>query len=418
MLQSTLFPKTYREAPKDADNISATYLLKGGFVHKLMAGVFTMQPLGWRVMKKIEAIIRQEMNALGGQEIMMPSLQPKELWERSGRWQKLKGDMYQFLDPSKRETGLAMTHEEVIVDLLGQQPLSYQDLPIKLYQFQTKFRYEPRAKSGVLRSREFLMKDLYSVHASESDLATYYEQVMAAYQRIFDRVAVPALPTLASGGIFSDDFSHEFQAICEIGEDTIYVCPANDYAVNKEVIERTGDRCPHHQQELIAHRAVEVGNIFKLGTKFSRDMGVSFTDEAGSSQPFWFASYGIGLGRLMGVVVEQHHDERGIIWPAAVAPFAVHLLDLTKEDSERHSAQTVYRQLLDEGFDVLFDDRPVSPGIKFGDADLLGMPIRVVVSSKSLAADQAEIKLRHSQELTMVPLSRLNKTLTDMLAEG
>lgn len=407
MRQSQLFPKTYKETPKDADNISAALLMRGGYVHKLMSGIFTMQPLGWRVMQKIEGIIRREMEGVGGQEIFMPALQPKELWERSGRWEKLKGDMYQFNDPSDRETGLAMTHEEVVVDLIGQQSLSYQDFPIKLFQFQDKFRYEPRAKSGVLRTREFIMKDLYSAHASEADLMEYYEKVKEAYKRIFAAAEVPAVVALASGGIFTPDFSHEFQSICDIGEDTVYVCPECEYAVNKEVLDKTGTQCPEHKVELVAHRAVEVGNIFKLGTKFSQDMNVLFTDADGEEKPFWFASYGIGLARLMGVAVEHHHDERGIIWPKAIAPFQVHLIDLTKEEGEKAQAEALYKQLTDAGVEVLFDDRTVSAGMKFGDADLLGMPIRLVISSKTLAQNSVERKERHSQEMTMVPVDQI-----------
>lgn len=402
MKQSELFPKTVKETPADADNVSTALLMRAGYIHRLMSGVLTLQPLGWRVLRKIENLIRQEMNSLGGQELLMPALQPKELWDRSGRWDKLAGDMYQFQDPSKREVGLAMTHEEVIVDLIGQQPLSYNDLPIKLYQFQNKFRYEPRAKSGLLRAREFIMKDLYSAHASEAELDEYYSQVRDAYLRIFEAVKVPALVTLASGGVFTPDFSHEFQSICEIGEDTIYVCPKNDYAVNKEVLDKTGHNCPTHQLELKAHRAVEVGNIFKLGTKFSQDMGVGYTDQSGAEKPFWMASYGIGLGRLMAMVVEHHHDERGIIWPSSVAPFAAHLIDLTKTAEEKDRARTVYRQLLEAGLEVLFDDRDLSAGAKFADADLLGIPIRLVVSSKTLSTNSLEIKERASANADLI----------------
>lgn len=413
MLQSTLFPKTFRETPKDADNASAALLIRGGYIHKLMAGIFTYQPLGWRVLKKIEQIIRQEMNAVGGQEIFMPAMQPKELWERSGRWSKLEGDMYQFKDASERELGLAMTHEEVVVDLLGQQSLSYQDLPIKVYQFQSKFRHEPRAKSGLLRAREFIMKDLYSAHASQEDLDEYYPKVGEAYERIFAAVDVPAVRTLASGGIFTSDFSHEFQSICEVGEDTIYACPEMDYAVNEEVLDRVADTCPTHGHQLQAHRAVEVGNTFKLGTKFSQDMGVLFADADGTEKPFVFASYGIGLGRLMGVIVEHHHDEKGIIWPAAVAPFAVHLVDLTKTDEERQQTEAIYRDLTEAGIEVLFDDRPISAGAKFSDADLLGMPTRIVVSSKTLAQQSVEVKARASQALELIPVDQLLSRITN-----
>lgn len=402
MRQSVLFPKTRRATPKDTDNVSAALLTRGGFIHKLMAGSYTFEPLGWRVIQKIEAIIRREMNAIGGQELFMPALHPQELWERSGRWDKLAGDMYQFADPAKRDVGLGMTHEEVIVDLLAGQPLSYQDLPLALYQFQTKFRHEPRAKSGLLRTREFIMKDLYSVHATEASFQDYYAKVKQAYKKIFEAVAVPTVVALASGGIFSDDFSHEFQALCQVGEDTVYLCPQGDYAVNKEVIAKTGKQCPNHQVDLKAERAVEVGNIFKLGTKFSTDMNVLFTDADGKEKPFWFASYGIGLGRLMGVIVELHHDPNGIVWPKNVAPFAVHLLALNKSAAELSAAEKVYNDLTQAGLEVLFDDRAVTPGVKFADADLLGIPWRLVVSPKTIAEAAVEVKARHQKQAKLV----------------
>lgn len=407
MLQSKLFPKTLRETPKDADNVSTALLTRGGYIHKPMAGSYIFQTLGWRVMKKIENIIRKHMNAVGGQEIFMPALQSKELWDRSGRWVKLIGDMYQFKDPSEREVGLAMTHEEPFVDLLGQQSLSYQDFPIALYQFQTKFRHEPRAKSGLLRTREFIMKDLYSAHVSEEDLNRYYEKVKEAYLQLFAEIDIPVVVTLASGGIFTPNFSHEFQSICEVGEDVIHACLEMDYAVNKEVLDRTGDECPKHKKKLSEHRAVEVANIFPLGTKFSEDMGVLFTNEDGSQEPFWSGCYGIGLGRVMGVIVEHHHDAQGIIWPKSVAPFAVHLLDITKTPAEKQKATNSYHSLTGAGVDVLFDDRETSAGTKFADADLLGMPIRLVVSAKTLAEESVEFKYRAEKEVQLVPIGEL-----------
>ncbi len=412
MRQSQLFHKTLRDAPKDADNISTVLLTRGGFIYKLMAGSYIFQYLGWRVHQKIEAVIRKEMNGIGGQEIAMPALQPKELWQKSGRWSKLAGDMYQFKDPSEREVGLAMTHEEPMIDLLSQQPLSYQDFPIAVYQFQVKFRYEPRAKSGLLRLREFIMKDLYSNHASEQDLNDYYEIVKAAYGRIFAKLEIPAVPTLASGGIFTPDFSHEFQSVSEIGEDTVYVCPENDYAVNKEVVEKAGLICPNHQTELVEHRAVEVGNIFKLGTTFSKEMNVQFTDADGQLKPFWSGCYGIGIARSMGVIVEQHHDEQGIIWPKAVAPFAIHLLDLTKTDEEKRAADELYQQLTGQGAEVLYDDRSVTPGTKFSDADLIGIPTRVIISAKTLEKQSVEVKERAAQQSQLVSLTDFVSSVT------
>ncbi len=407
MLQSRLFPKTQRETPKDADNISTALLTRGGFIHKLMAGSYTFEPLGWRVMRKIEQIIREEMDAVGGQEIVMPVLHPKELWDRSGRWVKLVGDMYQFKDPSERELGLAMTHEETFIDLLGAQPLSYQDLPLALYQFQLKFRHEPRAKSGLLRAREFIMKDMYSADVSEAAFKKHYELIKAAYGRIFKRLELPVVVTVASGGIFTADFSHEFQTLSAIGEDTVYVCPELDYGVNAEVIERTGRKCPVHDQALEPQRAVEVGNIFPLGTQFSEKMNVLFTDESGAQKAFWGGCYGIGLGRVMGVIVEEHHDREGIIWPSSIAPFAVHLIDLTKTADEKVQSRLVYERLMKAGIEVLFDDRDVAAGVKFTDADLLGLPLRVVVSSKTLEQSSIELKGRTSQNVKLVSTARI-----------
>lgn len=417
MRQSKLFPKTLRETPADADNVSTALLIRGGFIHKVMAGVYNYQPLGLRVFKKIEQIIREEMNAIGGQEIFMSALQSKELWDKTGRWDKLKGDMYQFKDASEREVGLAMTHEEAMTDILGQQPLSYQDFPIKVYQFQDKFRNEPRAKSGLLRTREFIMKDLYSNHVNEADFKEFYEEAKAAYIRIFERLGIPTVITLASGGIFTSDFSHEFQSKCDIGEDTIYACPEDDYAVNDEVLDRTGDMCPHHNKKLEPHRAVEVGNIFPLGTQFSEKVGVLFTDQDGVQKPFWSGSYGIGLGRAMGVIVELSHDDNGIIWPASVAPYQLHLIDLTKSPEEKEQAETLYNQLQQAGIEVLYDDRQASAGAKFTDADLLGMPYRAVVSAKTIAAGNVELKKRTEKEAELLPLDSFVDTVKARLLQ-
>ncbi len=407
MLQSKLFPKTLRETPADADNVSTALLVRGGYIRKVMAGSYTFAHLGWLVMQRIMQIIREEMNAIDAQEVMMPTLTAKELWERSGRWEKLKGDMYQFTDPSERELGLTMTHEETAVDLLGGQSISYTDFPIAFYHFQNKYRHEPRAKSGLTRTREFIMKDLYSAHANEADMQAYYERAKQAYLNIFERLGIPALVTLASGGIFTSNFSHEFQVPCEIGEDTVYACPQGDYAVNKEVIDQTGSVCPNHHKPLETKKAVEVGNIFPLGPKFSEDMQVLFTDSDGTQKPFWLASYGIGPARAMSVIVETHYDAQGIVWPKSVAPFAMHLIDLTKTDTEREEAEIVYQKLSEAKIDVLFDERDIAAGAKFADADLLGIPIRLVISPKTLATKSIEIKDRGSGTIKLIPLDQI-----------
>lgn len=415
MRQSKLFPKTLKETPQDADNASTALLIRGGFIRKFMAGSYGYQFLGLRVSKKIEQIIREEMNAVDSLEVYMTALQSRDLWERAGRWSGLKGDMYQFKDSSDREVGLAMTHEEPMIEMLDVQPISYQDLPISVYQFKDKFRDEPRAKSGLLRAREFVMKDMYSNHTTEEDLNAYYDRVKAAYTKTFDRLSIPTVPTLASGGMFTPNFSHEFQALCEIGEDTIYVCPEHDYAINDEVLGKVEPICPVHNLKLEPERAVEVGNIFNLGTKYSQEMGVLFTDKDGQQKPFWTGCYGIGLGRAMGMIVELHHDERGIIWPESVAPFKLHLISLAKTDEEKQQADTIYDQLIKSGVEVLYDDREQSAGSKFADADLLGMPYRVVVSAKTLAQQSIELKKRDEKEAQLITIDAFVKrfALTD-----
>jgi prolyl-tRNA synthetase len=294
--------------------------------------------------------------------------------------------MYQFKDHSDREVGLGFSHEEVVVDILSRQPLSYNDFPYKLYQFQTKFRHEPRAKSGILRGREFLMKDLYSAHVDEADFQTYYDSVRLAYSKIFDNLGIRAVETLASGGVFSDNFSHEFQVISPVGEDEIYICKTCNKAVNKEVLDKVNRVCPHCQSsDLIVEKAIEVGNTFNLGTYYSDKMEVRFVNEDGIKKPFWFASYGIGISRAMGTIVEMHHDDKGIIWPASVAPMVAHLVGLDDR------GEGIYNQLTKSGIKVLYDDRTLSAGQKFADADLLGMPVRLTVGAKT---PQGEVEWR------------------------
>lgn len=394
MRQSQLFPKTQKTAPAYADDAGTALLVRGGFIHQVMSGVFTLGPLGFLVQQKITNIIRQEMLAIGASEILMPTLNPREVWQRSGRWDKLTGDMYQFTDASKRELGLSMTHEELHLDLLASQNLSYQDLPLAQFHIQTKYRHEPRAKSGLLRTREFTMKDLYSHHLTEADLLEFYDKVKEAYLRIFARLELPVYYTLASGGIFTDGFSHEFQSPHPLGEDQVYRCPEGDYAFNDEVRDRLETRCPTHGAELKLERTVELGNIFNLGQKFSREMAVHYTAEDGTAQPFWSASYGIGLGRALAMLALVHQDQAGLIWPESVAPYRVHLIDLTREPKDKAEVEALYQRWQSEGRSVLLDDRPVSAGNKFADADLIGLPCRVVVSSRTLANGQLEVKRR------------------------
>lgn len=409
MLQSQLFTKTRREAPKDEVAKNAQLLIRGGYIDKLAAGVYTYLPLGLRVLKKIEEIIREEMDAAGGVELLMPSFHPKELWEKTGRWATMT-DLYKVADSSGREVALGPTHEEVVTPLVGSFVSSYRDLPRYVYQFQNKFRMELRAKSGLLRGREFIMKDFYSFHRDEKDLAEYYEKMKTVYQRVFERVGIGegTYLTFAYGGSFSK-YSHEFQMVTPAGEDTIYVCDKCKVAINKEVKAEQPD-CPSCKGSLLREeRAIEVGNIFELKTKYSNAFSLSYKDEEGKAQPIQMGCYGIGLGRVMGAAVEAFADEKGIVWPEAIAPFRVHLLNLNTDDEQvSKAAAELYDELTKKGIEALYDDRVgVSAGEKFKDSDLLGIPMRVVISKKTLAENKFETKERRDKEATFVTKAEL-----------
>lgn len=416
---SSLFTKTLKQAPQDAESANARYLIRGGFVDQQMAGVYTYLPLGLRVLRKIQSIVREEMDAIGGQEILMPALLSSEPWKTSGRWDDpaCKEVMFQFKGAGDRDVCLGWTHEEIITPLVQKFVSSYQDLPVFVYQIQDKFRNELRAKSGILRGREFNMKDLYSFHATEEDLEAYYEKVLAAYLRVFERCGIHAIPTEASGGAFSN-VSHEFQMPTESGEDTIFVNEAGDYAWNKEVADlKDGDKAPDKSGKVKEMKAIEVGNIFKLKTRFTEPFGMTYADENGKQQPVQMGCYGIGPSRVMGSVVETHHDDKGIIWPKSVAPFLVHLVSLGSKDAEvaervKTAAESVYDDLCGAGVEVLWDDREgQTAGGKFADADLLGMPLRLVVSEKTLAESSAEWKLRSESESRLVHLDGLREEI-------
>jgi prolyl-tRNA synthetase len=396
MKQSVLFPKTRKEAPKDAESINHKLLVRGGFVDQLMSGSWTLLPLGFRVVTKINQVIREEMNAIGGQEMLMPLLNPKSIWEETGRWEKAEEIMYQF-EVSDKWFGLAFTHEEVVMDLLRKNINSYQDLPLAVYHFSTKFRKEVRAKSGILRGREFMMKDLYSAHVSEADMMDYYEKVKDAYSKIFKRIGFDFKITEASGGVFTDKHTHEFQVLAEGGEDTIFYCTKCDWGENKEIFDgKDGDKCPKCGSPIKEAKSIEVGNIFPLGTWFAERMRVYFTDKDGGKKPVWFASYGIGPTRVMGTLVEVNNDDKGIIWPKSVAPFDVHLVELPGAKN----AKKIYEELKEKGIDVLWDDRDVGPGQKFADADLIGIPVRLILSSRN--GEKIEWKERSSEKTELL----------------
>ncbi len=414
MKYSHLFAKTNKMAPADADSTNARLLIQGGFVNQLAAGIYTFLPLGLRVLNKIKAIVREEMNMVGGQEVLMPALIPKAPWETTKRWDSIDV-LYKLTGAGDKEFALGPTHEEVVTPLVQAFVKSYKDLPCSAYQIQDKFRNEARAKSGLLRGREFSMKDMYSFHRSEADLETYYDTVAEQYTHLFNRMGLDAIKTEASGGVFSK-YSHEYQVVTPYGEDLIYVCDKCRWAVNREIAEvKNGDICPKCDGKIIETKAIEVGNIFKLSTRFADDFGFTVTLEDGTQGKVWMGCYGIGMSRLMGSIVEVSHDERGIIWPKSVAPFAVHVVSIGSKDVAVHervqqSATDLYDQLTRAGVEVLWDDRVgVSAGEKFADADLLGMPLRLVVSEKSLAQSSIEWKERASTESKLV-------TLTDIVS--
>ena len=406
MRQSTLFTKTRKEAPSDEVSKNAQLLIRGGYIHKEMAGVYTFLPLGIRVINNISNIIREEMNAIGGQELFMPSLQDPELWKKTDRWNDAIVDVWFKSEfAAGGEVGLAWTHEEVITQILRQFVSSYKDLPVYPYHIQNKFRNEVRAKSGIVRTREFLMKDLYSFSRSEEEHEAFYESCAEAYARIFDRLGIGTMTyrTFASGGAFTK-FSHEFQTLADAGEDIVYVSKEKGIAVNEEVLEDADlSELGVTKEELIKHKSIEVGNIFSLGTKFSEALGLTFKDEGGTAQPVIMGSYGIGPARSMGTIVELLADERGIVWPESVAPFQVHLVGLNGDDSEvKDYTDGIYSALQRRGVAVLYDDRDARPGEKFADSDLMGIPYRVVVSRKTKEEGHFEVVERQNGETLMV----------------
>ncbi|MDQ5901369.1 MAG: prolyl-tRNA synthetase [Patescibacteria group bacterium] len=412
MKQSKLFIKTRKEAPADEVSKNAELLIRGGFINKEMAGVYSYLPLGLRVMNKISNIVREEMDAVGGQEIKMTVLQDSDVWQKSGRWSDDVVDNW-FKTKLKNETelGLGFTHEEPITEMLKNHINSYRDLPVCVYQIQAKFRNEARAKSGVMRGREFLMKDMYSFSKNEEEHNSFYEKVQKAYKKVYERLGIGHLTymTFASGGTFSK-YSHEFQTITSAGEDTIYVDEDKGIAINQEVLnEEVLSDLGVSRENLVEQKAVEVGNIFTLGTKFSDPINLVYKDEEGKEQKVFMGSYGIGPSRLMGTIVEVLSDEKGIIWPKEVSPFHVHLISL----GENEKAEEIYNELNSSGVEVLLDDREAPAGEKFADSDLFGIPLRVVVSKRSLEEGGYEIKYRKDEKGRIVSKEELISELKD-----
>jgi len=415
MRQSRLFTKTKKEAPADEISRNAELLIRGGYIHKEMAGVYSYLPLGFRVLKKIENIIRKEMNLVGGVEMKTAILQNKEIWETTNRWDDKEVDIW-FKTKLKNggEVGLSWSNEEDFANILKQYVSSYKDLPLYLYDFKDILRNETRSKSGILRGREFYWKALYSFARDEAEHHDFYEKMKVAYQNIFKRVGISHLTylTFASGGAFSK-YSHEFQTITSAGEDTIYVGEDKALAVNKEVMEdEVLISLGLEKNKLVEMRAIEVGNIFTLGTSKSEALNLSYTDKNGDKKPVFMGSYGIGLGRLMGTVVEVLSDDKGIVWPESIAPFAVHLLRLGEDKVVGQTAEDVYRKLSERGVEVMLDDRDnVSAGEKFADADLLGIPLRAVISERSIKDGGVELKKRTEDKGKIVSSEELLKML-------
>jgi len=403
MRQSHLFTKTRKEAPKDEVSKNAQLLIRAGFINKEMAGVYSYLPLGLRVLNKINDIIRRELFSVGAEEIKMTALQNPEIWKKTDRWDQ--DVWFKTSLNSGGEVGLGWTQEEEITHVVSHYINSYRDLPKYIFQIQTKFRNEERAKSGVMRGREFMMKDLYSFHKNQEDLDAFYESMKDVYTSIFKKIGVgdKTFLTFASGGAFAK-YSHEFQTISDAGEDIIYLSHEQNVAVNKEVYtDEVMDELSLKKESLEEVKAIEVGNIFKLGTRFSEALDLSYLDEKGDSHPVVMGSYGIGPTRLMGTIVEILSDEKGIVWPESVAPFSIHLLSLD-QDKE---ASLLYKKLRDAGVEVLYDDRDVRAGEKFADSDLIGIPTRIVVSKKTLEAGKVEKVDRKTGVVDMVSESDL-----------
>ncbi|HBI34461.1 MAG TPA: prolyl-tRNA synthetase [Candidatus Moranbacteria bacterium] len=398
MKQSQLFTKTKKDAPSDEVAKNAQLLIRAGFIHKEMAGVYAYMPLGLRVLENIKKIVREEMNGVGGQELMMTTLQPKEIWEKTDRWDDAKVDnWFKTKLVNGTELGVGLTHEEPIVDAVSNYLGSYKDMPFAVYQIQNKFRNEKRAKSGLLRGREFLMKDMYTFSRDQKQHEEEYEKIVKAYFRVYDRLGLGEITyrTYADGGIFTPRFSDEFQTLSEVGEDKIYVDEKKKIAINDEIFtDENLEKLGLKREDLVEKKGVEVGNTFHLESKYTDALELFYSDEKGEKQSIIMGCYGIGVSRLMGVIAELFADDKGLVWPENIAPFSVHLLSL----GENEEAEKIYAQLLEKGIEVLLDNREVQAGEKFADSDLIGIPYRVVISKKTLAAGGIEVKKRNESE--------------------
>ncbi len=407
MRLSQNFTRTLKDAPADEVSRNAQLLIRAGFVYKVMAGVYAYTPLGLKVIENIKQIVREEMNAVGGQELIMTNLQAKEPWEETTRWDDKVVDIwFKTKLQDGTELGLAWSHEEAILAMMRQYVKSYKDLPVKAYQFQTKLRNELRAKAGIMRGREFVMKDMYSLHSTAEDLDSFYNQTIEAYKRCYDRLGIGAdtFVTFASGGAFTK-FSHEFQTICEAGEDILYVHRGKNVAVNEEVLDEAVAELGISKDELEKVKSAEVGNIFNFGTEKCEQMNIRFTDKDGTEKPVYLGSYGIGITRVMGVVVEKFADDKGIVWPENIAPAKVYLVQIGQ--NSKQSADELYESLLAKDIEVIYDDRDERPGAKFADAELMGIPYRITVSDRLLEQQKYEFTPRKTGVTELLTLDEL-----------
>lgn len=411
MRLSKNFTRTIKQAPADEVARNAQLLIRAGYVHKTMAGVYSYLPLGLKVVENIKQIVREEMNKIDSQELVMSTLQRKETWQETGRWSDELVDVwFKSHLQDGTEVGFGWTHEEPIVDLLRNYLKSYKDLPISVYQFQNKLRNELRAKSGIMRGREFVMKDMYSVHASKEDLDKYYNAAIEAYKRCYDRFGIgdETYVTFASGGAFTK-FSHEFQTICDAGEDYIYLHRGKNIAVNEEVLDEAVKELGIDRSELERVKTAEVGNIFNFGTQKSEEMRLVFTDADGVERYAYMGSYGIGITRVMGVIVEKFADDKGLVWPENIAPAKVYLVQIGSQS--RATADELYQKLQSAGIETIYDDRDERPGVKFADAELLGIPYRVTVSDRLLDDGKWEVSTRQTGEQRLLTADELLATL-------
>ncbi len=415
MKLSQLFTKTKKQAPAGEVSKNAQLLIRAGFINKEMAGVYNYMPLGLKVIENIKKVVREEMNQIGGQEFLMSTLQRQEIWEKTDRWDEQKVDVW-FKSQLKNgtEVGFGWSHEEPIVDLMRDNIHSYKDMPFSVYQFQNKLRNEERAKSGVMRGREFIMKDLYSFSVSEEEHQKFYQQCADSYMKVFERLGLADITyyTYADGGSFYDGFSHEFQTLCDNGEDTIYVDLNKKIALNEEVLtDEVLKKLDVSRENLVEKKAAEVGNIFSFGSSKAEQIGLYFKDEDDQQKPVILGSYGIGISRLMGVLTEIFADEKGLVWPKEVAPARVHIVQIGDDQAVVDQANQLYEKVQQQGFDAILDDRDERAGAKLADADLIGVPVRVVVSSKTVEQGKFEVKERGADEASLLSESELFELL-------